>query len=88
MNSIRFGSKMRLHFTSSAICGRGSNRDLNLRFRRIRTLHVTANAGIFPTALHVQRGCRARPKEEIPFPRNRILTLNPNYTPRKGEDAD
>lgn len=35
----RLWPQARLHLASSAICGRGSNRDLNLRFRRVRTLH-------------------------------------------------
>lgn len=60
---IGFGFTMRLHLASSAIWGCGSNRDLNLRFRRVRTLHVATNAGIFSTALHVPGGCRARPRK-------------------------
>lgn len=60
---IGFGFTMQLHLASSAIWGCGSNRDLNLRFRRVRTLHVATNAGIFSTALHVPRGCRARPRK-------------------------
>jgi len=57
------GSGLETRLRLASFCNlraRRGNRDLNLRFRRVRTLHVAADAGIFPDRIARNREAIAR----------------------------